>query len=560
MIKSLFIALAVSAAINISGNSTSMTWASKDTHYHQYEKPSVGHSIDTLVTAWKGERLGVEALIECNEELGPLYVSLSDFTNAKGRKVEMPGSSAMFMRYVVANNCRDCSYQTDDIPAITLPDMIDLPGLSRTIPSGSVCPVWCTVEVPRNIASGRYTATLSLKQEKSKKAVAEINLSIDVLDRTLPEPKDYAFYLDLWQQPYAISRYYGVKAWSDEHLELLKPYAEYMARAGQKTVSTILFYEPWGEQSNDKFEPMVETTRNTDGSWSFNYDIFDKYVEFMADNGIDRNIECFTMIPWDMNFRYRDAATGEYRFLEAPSYSAEYRELWTATLKSLRAHLMEKGWFDKSIIFMDERGRDQMMDAVSVLKEATPDFKVGLAGEYHKELVDLLYNYTLGNRCFFTAEELERRHQKGLVSLMYTCCTTAQPSQFTSNPPADGAYIPVYCTATGFDGYLHWSFQNWNNDPMNDTRFFKFGSGDTFFIYPDGRSSIRYERMLEGIQLSEKIRLLRQEMASEKDVDGVLRLEKALIPIRTGAFSSWLPTSTVINELESAITELSRTK
>ena len=551
-------ALAVAAALDFSGKSTELTWVSKDYHYRQFEVPQAGHSSDTLIAAWRGERLGVEALVVCRGETGPVRISLSDFTDAKGKKVAMPGSSAMFMRYVLANDVRDCSYQSEDIPAIMLPDMIDLPGTSVTIPSGSVCPVWCTIEVPRDLAPGRYTATLSLVPEKGRRAMAEISLGIDVLDCTLSAPEDYAFYLDLWQQPYAISRYYGVEPWSERHLELLRPYAEYMARAGQKTVSTILFYEPWGEQSNDKFEPMVETLRNPDGSWSFSYDVFDKYVEFMAENGIDRNIECFTMVPWEMRFRYLDKASGEYRFLEAPSYSAEYKELWTAALKSLKRHLSEKGWFDKSLIFMDERGLDQMLDAVSVLQEATPDFKMGLAGEYHGELVDMLYNYTLGNRCFFTAAELERRRQKGLVTLMYTCCTTSEPSQFTSNPPADGAYIPVYCTATGFDGYLHWSFQNWNDNPMDDTRFFKFGSGDTFFIYPDGRSSVRYERMVEGIQLSEKIRLLRQKMKDRNDVDGLLRLEEALVPLRRGAFSSRYPTSTVINELEEAVTTLSR--
>lgn len=558
MIRYLFMALAVVAALDSNGKSTELTWVSKDYHYRQFEVPQAGHSSDTLIAAWRGERLGVEALVVCRGETGPVRVSLSDFTDAKGKKVAMPGSSAMFMRYVLANDVRDCSYQSEDIPAIALPDMIDLPGTSVTIPTGSVRPVWCTIEVPRDLAPGRYTATLSLMPEKGRKAIAEVSLGIDVLDCTLPAPEDYAFYLDLWQQPYAISRYYGVEPWSRRHLELLRPYAEYMARAGQKTVSTILFYEPWGEQSNDKFEPMVETLRNPDGSWSFSYDVFDKYVEFMAENGIDRNIECFTMVPWEMKFRYFDKASGEYRFLEAPSYSSEYKDLWTAALKSLKRHLQEKGWFDKSIIFMDERGLDQMLDAVSVLQEATPDFKMGLAGEYHRELVDQLYNYTLGNRCFFTAAELERRRQKGLVTLMYTCCTTPEPSQFTSNPPADGAYIPVYCTATGFDGYLHWSFQNWNDNPMDDTRFFKFGSGDTFFIYPDGRSSVRYERMVEGIQLSEKIRLLRQKMKDGNDVDGLLRLEEALVPLRSGAFSSWCPTSTVINELEEAVTALSR--
>ena len=99
---------------------------------------------------------------------------------------------------------------------------------------------------------------------------------------------------------------------------------------------------------------------------------------------------------------------------------------------------------------------------------------------------------------------------------------------------------------------------NWNNTPMTDSRFQRLPPGDTFFVYPDGRSSIRYERMLEGIQLSEKIRLLRKKFADKKDVDGLLALEAALLPIRTGVMRPYYPTSTVVNDLERNIDSLSR--
>lgn len=124
---------------------------------------------------------------------------------------------------------------------------------------------------------------------------------------------------------------------------------------------------------------------------------------------------------------------------------------------------------------------------------------MSLAGSYHPELVDSLESYTLIKGDFFPDDVMKRRREKGYTTLMYTCCATPAPSQFANSAPADGAYLPVYATATGHDGYLHWSFTNWTNDPLTDTRFHMFAPGDTYFVYPDGRSSIRYERMLEGI-------------------------------------------------------------
>lgn len=35
-------------------------------------------------------------------------------------------------------------------------------------------------------------------------------------------------------------------------------------------------------------------------------------------------------------------------------------------------------------------------------------------------------------------------------------------------------------------------------------------AGDTYIVYPDARGSIRFERLVEGIQDAEKIRILRE--------------------------------------------------
>lgn len=534
----------------------SLTWTTKDIHHRQHATPEAKFIADTTIHAWRGERIGLEALVLATRPTGPLTVELSDLKFG-GKKIKAPGSNASFMRYVTTTAYNTCGYPSADLPTFTVPDMIDLPGTTVEMQPNTVRPVWCTIELPRDIKPGTYTTSIILRSATDRKEIGRLPLSIIVADRTLPAPEDYAFYLDLWQQPYAISRYYGVTPWSEEHLKLLQPYARMLARAGQKTVSTILFYEPWGEQSNDKFEPMVATVRHADGTWSHDYTVFDRYVQFMADNGVDANISCFTMVPWEMKFRYLDEPTGTYKYLEAPTSSPQYTELWTSFLTSLAKHLKEKGWYEKTMIVMDERGLPQMLDAYRVAKTALPDIKMSLAGSYHKELVDSLDSYTLIKGDFFPADVMKRRKDKGFITLMYTCCATPAPSQFSNSAPADGAYLPVYATATGHDGYLHWSFSNWTDNPMTDTRFHMFAPGDTYFVYPDGRSSIRYERMVEGVQLSEKIRLLRAEMEAARDLEGLLLLEKALEPLRSGAMNAWYPTSTIINDLTRSIEALS---
>lgn len=541
--------------LSISGQ-TRLTWASKNDVYRQFANPPTYLVTDTLVHAWRGERLGLEALLISPGGCGDLRLDLSDLTQGK-RRIKAPGSEAAFMRYVLSTAWPGCGYPPDTLPTFTVPDMIDRPDAEVAMAAQSVRPVWCAVEIP-DVAPGKYNMTLTVTESKTGRIVGRLNLTIDVDSHQLPAGKDYEFYLDLWQQPYAVSRYYGVKPWSDEHLDLMRPYMERLARAGQKTVTAILFYEPWGEQSNDKFEPMVETILMPDGTWTYDYAILDRYVEYMESFGIDGNISCFTMVPWEMKFRYFDKKKNKYEFLEAKSDSPEYEQLWDGFLKSLAAHLKGKGWYDKTMIVMDERGLPEMLNAYRVAHNAVPGIKMSLAGSYHKELIDSLESYTLIKGDFFPDDVMTRRRAKGFTTLMYTCCATPAPSQFSNSAPADGAYIPVYATATGHDGYLHWSFMNWNDNPLEDTRFRMFAPGDTYFIYPGNRSSVRYERMVEGIQMSEKLRILRNELTAASDVEGLQKLENALLPIRSGALNPWYPTSMVVDHLQEAIDELSR--
>ena len=52
---------------------------------------------------------------------------------------------------------------------------------------------------------------------------------------------------------------------------------------------------------------------------------------------------------------------------------------------------------------------------------------------------------------------------------------------------------------------------------MHDSRFRAWPSGDTYFVYPGPYSSVRFEKLIEGIQDHEKIRIL-TEMIREKGI------------------------------------------
>ena len=69
---------------------------------------------------------------------------------------------------------------------------------------------------------------------------------------------------------------------------------------------------------------------------------------------------------------------------------------------------------------------------------------------------------------------------------------------------------------------LRWAYNSWAENPQYDSRYGNWMSGDTYVVYPYNRSSIRFERMIDGIEVSEKIRTLRAAGVDMSGVDAVL--------------------------------------
>ena len=180
-------------------------------------------------------------------------------------------------------------------------------------------------------------------------------------------------------------------------------------------------------------------------------------------------------------------------------------------LKSFAQHLKEKGWFEITHIAMDERGLKDMLATIEVVRKADPDFKLSLAGSHHKELLEPLNDYCVTMAETFSPEEIAVRRAKGMTTTYYTCCAEARPNTFTFSPPAEAEYLGWFASKAGVDGYLRWALNSWVEKPLHDSRFTNWAAGDTYILYPDARTSIRFERLIEGIQAYEKIRILRTE-------------------------------------------------
>mgnify|MGYP003575916133 CR=1 FL=1 len=492
--------------------------------------PTVALSSHWKTTAWRGEKVHQQILVWSEAGLPTLGIKkINPLKNKNGRIIEARHVQAGFVGYVITDeygdkvsSCKnDRRGQQFDSSWVADPIYI-----RQQIPAQrhAVQPIWVSVSVPATATAGTYTGSIEI--EAGKKTILPI--TIEVLDRTLPPPAQWTFHLDLWQHPAAIARVANLPLWSKAHFDAMRPYYTMLAKAGQKVITTSIIHEPWDHQTYDDFPSLVKWIKKRDGSWQYDFSLFDRYVQFVMDCGIDQQINAYSMIPWKLSFTYFDEAAGKDTALTVSPGTEAYTQFWKPMLTQFAAHLKSKGWFQKTTIAMDERPMKSMQAVIQLLKTIDKDWKVTLAGNYHPEIEKDIFDYSVASQFQFDTAALKDRKATGKKSTFYTCCAEPFPNGFTYSPPDEHVWIGWYVAANNFDGYLRWAYNSWPKNPMQDSRFELGPGGDTYQIYPGAQSSIRFEKLIEGIQDFEKINVLKKEYKATNNKRALDRLEQAL--------------------------------
>ena len=506
-----------------------LVWGDSDVRY-EYNQCPKSHYLDAFkYSVWKGEKAFAQALLWADEGLEGVTVKLDDLISEEG-VIPASAMKAQFVKYVWADNYIDgyaqCGYRPKgEHDSLLVADMVDIV-TKVDVPAANCQPIWVTVDVPSDTPAGTYSGNLVVKGKNFSKM--SLPIEIEVVDEVLPEPSDWKFHLDLWQNPYSVARFHNVEVWSKEHFDHLRVVMQMLADAGQKVITATILDRPWDGQTEDPYQSMVTKTRKADGTWAYDYSIFDKWVEFMMSLGIDKQINCYSLIPWKLQFDYFDEALGEMVAMKAEPKSAAYKHYWGSFISDFAAHLRDKGWFEITCIAMDERPAEAMKAAFEAIMAVEPEFKVSLAGNWHPEIENELYDYCVAFRQNMPREERDKRREQGKVSTYYTCCAERYPNIFTVSPLTEAVWIPWHALAKGYDGYLRWAYNHWTADPLKDTRFRTWTAGDCYCVYPEGRTSLRFDKLLEGIQDYEKARILMERWTLEGDETRLQTLQSAL--------------------------------
>lgn len=501
------------------------SFVSTDAVFRRSVAPDAAPATSARLEGWRGERVSAQLLLWTASGAEGVEVEVEPF-RSDGHTLPGDAARARFVRYVLSDEFGNkCGYHDPAIyPPHLVPDMLDDIEVFD-IKARSVRPVWITVSIPADAPAGEYASTVKVYAKGRQLRTFDIGLT--VIGRELPPPAEWNYYLDLWQHPAAVARVEGLDLWSDAHFEALVPYMRLLADAGQKVVTTTLNKDPWNNQCFDAYADMIVWTKNADGSWSYDYTVFDRWVELMTGLGIDRTINCYSMLPWNNELHYRDGSTGRFVDVTADPGTPAFEALWVPFLTDFTGHLREKGWLGRTNIAMDERSPEEMTDALGLLRKTAPELGIAMADNKNSYL-----NYPFINsmcvkvRDRVPPQHIAERRAQGFITTYYVCCSDRFPNMFTFSAPAEAVYAGWYMAACGYDGFLRWAYNSWVGEPLTDSRFRTFPAGDTYIIYPGARSSVRFERLVEGIQDAEKISILKKEFAAKGTPEAASRLEQ----------------------------------
>ena len=491
-------------------------WGDADCRYSRSLVPQL-EDVETLkITLWRGEKGQAQALVWTPEGLDGVECSFADF---KSSDATLPASIAQtfFVRYTLADQ-----FLPTHEKEVLMADMLDnLPRFD--VAAKTTRPVWVTLDIPEDAAAGIYKSTLTISHAGWGRV--KLPIEVEVVKHLLPAASEWSYHLDLWQHPTAIARAEGLELWSDEHLEAGKRQMALLADAGQKVITTTLNKDPWNHQCYDAYEDMIRWTLKKDGSWSYDYTNFDRWVEMMLTTGINKMINCYSMVPWNCELHYMDESKGEMVTVKAEPGKPIFNQMWTPFLKDFKQHLQQKGWLSITNIAMDERSPVQMDAAVQVLKECAPELGFALADNHnsYKRYTMMKDVCAALRRQLVDHEDIVMRRENNQNTTFYVCCGPHFPNTFTWSQPYEAEMLGWLNVTYDYDGMLRWAYNSWPSDPQMDSRFGSWPAGDTYLTYPQCRSSLRFERLIDGIESAEKVRRLRAAGVDISEVEAMLK-------------------------------------
>lgn len=455
-----------------------------------------------IIEAARNEYESGQVVVRAGRGISGLRAKASALVGPGGARIEESNLRCRFVGYVrVEKNTRDTP--AEELVAEAPADMPDplLEQESIDVPPDTSQPVWLTVYVPADAAAGEYEGSMELTWEGGRRVVP---IRLTVWPFAVPSERHLLF--TNWISVGALCKRYGVEAYSDDFWNVFERFVANAAAHRQN----IMWVSP----------STIRCYREADGKLSFDFSIFDRWIEICERHGVADRIEISQLGGFKSGWSGREIMLRGVAVTDRETGKTERRpaeEILPKMLPALQEHLRGRGWLDKTLLHIAD---EPSINNVRSWREKS-DWVHSLAPEIRR--IDAIEAPDFGDSLEVWVPKLshfrnwrdafERARARGAELWFYTCCHPMgrYPNRFIDYPLIKTRILHWLNWRYRLVGYLHWGLLAWNEDPFKSAGRGHLPPGDAWIVYPgpDGpMDSIRWETLRDGIEDYEYLWLL----------------------------------------------------
>ena len=383
------------------------------------------------------------------------------------------------------------------------------------IDKGNYQSIWLTINIPENTEAGTYLGSITVKSLQGEQSLP---LTLRVYPFTLTTERHLK--IVEWYSTAEFERFHGIKEkYSEDWFAMLGTYAENMVAHRQNTFRVLM--------------NSIEIQRSKNGALIFDFSLFDRIAQVFWNTGKMDYLETGFLT----KFGEGDWASTEISLRDIPVTDVETgmktdlpgEEVIPSLLPAFENHLRQKGWLEKTMFHVKDE--PSLHNALAWL-----DMSVYIH-QYAPELrrIDAIETTFLLDEIEIAVPKLDalqswlqtysKWQQEGNELWFYTVGIyqgSFLPNKTIDMPLMDSRIMHWLNYKYDANGYLHWGWNQWNEDPYQDVGMH---FGDAWHVYPvkDGvLNSVRWEQMRNGIQDYEYFWMLEDRINTLKDSLGSL--------------------------------------
>ena len=394
--------------------------------------------------------------------------------------------------------------------------------------------LWVELVLPDDISEiGESELLIEMYTEGGEK-LCEDAITVDVINATLPRQD---LILTQWFHCDSLAHYYDVEVWSEKHWQIVENFARCAHDNGINLLLTPTFTPPLDTKpGGERLTNQLVGVTVTDGKYSFNFDLVDRWVDMCDRIGIERFEIAHFFTQWGACHAPKVMATvdGEYKKIfgwETEATAPEYVSFLRQFVTEFLAHMKKNGNDKRCFFHISDEPQIQHLESYTKAKATVSDLLEGYV------IMDALSDYDFWEKGIVDLPIPCNDHIKPFIEnrvpnlWTYYCCgqCIGVSNRLIAMPSWRNRSIGMQMYKYDIVGFLQWGFNFYNNwysvdqiEPFTDPSGEHWvPAGDPFSVYPGPKGmpleSLRIVVFHEALQDMRAMKLC-QTLYSKKEV------------------------------------------